>query len=126
MAERFDTGKAGSIHVDGAEIKVTGWNASDECDWQETTHTGSGGYHEDIPGTLKMTGSFNASLDLDDVPVPNLAAGVIVALQLDYETSNPAITLAKAGVDSFEVTSESKGVISFTCNFHSIGTYAWA
>ncbi len=122
---RHETGKEGSIHIDGAEARITGWNASDECDWQETTHTGSGGFYEDIPGTFKMTGSFNGSFDLDDPLVPGISSGVIVALQLDYEASNPAATLAKAGIDSFEITSEVKGVVTFTCNFHSIGTYAW-
>ncbi len=125
MAERFEIGKSGSIHVDGVEIHVEGWTASDEADWQETTHSGSGGYFTDTPGTKKISGSFNGSFNLADKPVPTLAAGVIVGLVLDYEDANPAISLATAGIDSFEVTSEAKGVIKFTCNWHSIGTFVW-
>ena len=73
-----------------------------------------------------MSGSFNGSFDLDSKPVPNLAAGVSVALILDYEDANPAVDSFTAGIDSFEVTSEAKGTIKFTCNYHSIGTFAWS
>lgn len=122
---RYEIGKSGSIHHDGTELHVTGWNATDESDWQETTHSGSLGFYTDIPGTYKMSGSFSASFDLDNKPIPDIGAGSIIALQLDYEDADPAVTIATAGIDSFEVTSEAKGVINFTCNFHSIGVYAW-
>lgn len=124
--ERFITGKSGSIHVDGKTIDVTDWSLTDESDWQETTHSGSEGFYTDIPGTMKASGSFTASYNMDDSPIPALAAGAIVSLTLDYETNVPAMNLPKAGIDSFEVTSEAKGVINFTCNFHSIGVYTWA
>lgn len=125
MPVRNETGKSGSIHHDGSEIHVTSWNASDEADWQETTNSGSGGYYEDIPGTLKCSGSFAASFDLDNQPIPDLKSGTIVLLQLDYEDGNPALILSQAGIDSFEVTSEAKGLINFTCNWHSIGSFTW-
>jgi len=122
---RYEIGKSGSVFVDDVEIRVEGWSGNEESDWQETTNSGSEGYEESIPGTMKMSGSFNGSIDLDALPVPALAAGVIVKLRLDYETGNTAVELAKAGIDSFEVTSEAKGVIKFTCNYHSIGRYEW-
>lgn len=123
---RFEIGKAGAVVVDGVTLNVTGWNASEESDWQETTHSGSLGYYEDIPGIQKVSGAFSGSIDLDDVPNLDLAAGSTVALVLDYELNNHALSLAKAGIDSFEVTSEVKGVINFSCKYHSIGAYAWA
>jgi hypothetical protein len=123
---RFITGKAGDVTVDETTYEITDWSASDSADWQETTNTGSDGYYEDEPGTLKVTGSFNASMDMDAVPAANLAAGAKVALTLKYEAGVTALALTEAGIDSFEVTSEAKGIIRFTCNFHSIGSYSWS
>ena len=122
---RYEIGKEGSVHVDGTELPITGWNATDESDWQETTNSLSEGFYEDIDGIKKMSGSFSGSMDLDAKIVPDLAAGVTVALQLDYEDADPAATIAAVGIDSFEVTSEVRGVLNFTCNWHSIGSYAW-
>ena len=124
--ERHEIGKSGSVHIDGTELHVTDWSANEESDWQETTNSGSGGYYEDIPGTMKLSGSFSAGYDLDNEPIPDLSAGEIVALILDFEDANPCVTLATAGIDSFEITSSAKGLIQFTCNYHSIGSYTWS
>ena len=83
MAKRYETGKSGSVYADGAKIPVTSWNVSGECDWQETTNSDSEGYHEDIPGTKKLTGSFEGSFDMDSKPVPNIEEGSQVQLILD-------------------------------------------
>ncbi len=124
--ERFEIGSSGSVHVDGTELHVVGWTLTETSEWQETTHSGSEGFYADIPGTMKVAGSFNSCFDLDTLPIPALSAGSIVALILDYEDDNPAITIATAGIDSFEITSEAKGVIKFSCNYHSIDEYTWA
>ncbi len=126
VVERNEIGSSGSVHVDSTEMHVTEWSATEESDWQETTNSGSGGFYEDIPGTKKLSGSFSASYDLDAPSIPDLSAGEIVALILDFEDANPAVSIPEAGIDSFEVTSEAKGVIRFTCNYHSIGIYTWS
>lgn len=123
--ERFEIGKSGSVFIDDVELHVTGWSVSEESDWQETTHSGSGGYHSSIPGIKKLSGSFNASFNLDSKPVPSLEAGAIVKLKLEYEEGDPAVEIETAGIDSFEVTSEVKGVLKFSCKFHAVDEYEW-
>lgn len=126
MAEpRYEIGKTGSVFVDAGELPVEGWSVNEETDWPETTNTGSGGFEASIPGIKKASGSFNGSFDLDDAPTGDLSSGTIVALLFKTETGTTAFTAATAGIDSFEVTSEVRGVIKWTCNWHTIGTYSW-
>jgi len=128
MAIRHLVGKAGKVLVGSAkrDMNVEGWNLTEECDWQETTNTGSNGFEESIPGTKKCSGSFDASYDAYNKPYsnpPNLTAGQTVILQLDIEANVPCFRGNTVAVDSLNIVSTAKGVIKFTCNWHTIGAY---
>lgn len=129
MTTAFKTGSSGRAQADGTIINVTRWSAAEGADWHETTHSGSGGYKESIAGAKQITGRFEGNWDANAEPTadpPNLQAGVELSNLLLYiESGGAYVNMPLAGIDSFEVTSEVNGVISFVCAFHSNGTYSW-
>ena len=130
MAKSYSSGKEGKVYIGAAstEVLVESWNLTEEMAWEETTDTGSEGFEESTPTIKKASGSFEGSWDANGKPTddpPNLSAGQIVQIALNRVVATSIFTCSTVGIDSFNVTSAVKGIIKFTCNWHTIGTYSW-
>lgn len=129
MAEpRYATGRTAEVKVGSVAIRVTDWDATGSTQWEDTTDTGSAGYETSIPAIDKCSGSFKGSLNLDLLPTssPGLRQGVNLSNAKFYlERSGKYLDVPLLAIDSVQITSEVKGVIKFTCNWHANGAFTW-
>lgn len=124
--QRPFTGKAGIVKIDAVTLHVTNWDATESCDWQDATDTGSNGFEEQEPGNKKLEGSASFLLKRDNWPYgasPNLRAGVEPAGKFYFVDTASPIDVPKMSIYNIKVTSNQKGVTSGTFDWKANGAY---
>lgn len=122
-------GRSGKVFYDGVEICVTEWNLDYSAEEEETTNSCSGGFYESEFGIRKAEGSFTADWDVDlspfaGSPAPAIDLGEIVVLKLYVHAANSSdepFWSFNARVRSVSMSVPSKGKVSYTCSFVSVG-----
>lgn len=133
MADKYYAGKFGKVTLDtneyGEEIAVKSWKASHTVGELDTTSTTSLGKYEVQGGIEKVEGSFEAEWDVETSPFTSgygISAGdnlTNLTLYVSNAQNGPHFDLPLAFVKSVDVDSGVDGVVKYTVNFVSNGTF---
>jgi hypothetical protein len=122
----FRHGNKGRVTNNGTAVKITGWTLDETADEGDTTHSEAGGFKTQIYGNKQLTGSFTGNYDTAAKPTPSFVTGATLTNLILLTDAIAIVTMPLADVSGFRVNSEIRGIINFTCNFKSNGTYTWA
>jgi len=119
-------GKDGSLSVGATVVAIQNWKITDTAGGEDVTATTDGGYYVPQGGVHKATGSFQAKWLATTTPQSQgFAKGTKVANLVCYVNLANTIgwTFTLAYIVSLEPENSVNGVVTYTCNFESCGTY---
>lgn len=123
----FAHGTSGRVTINGTNWNVTQWSATEERAELETTNSESGGFFECITSYVKLTGTAELVIDLDNLPYDSAMGmddGSAVAAEMHLATTTgPSYSSATAYVTQQGTTNQRGTVVSMTVNFTFSGSY---
>lgn len=132
MAGQTFTGTEGKISLNGADIHVTGWEATETTQFYDSTDTSSGGFIEEEPGNSQLsgTGTFQikrgANWVLDKVRSVKLSGGTVTRPTAKFyfqSATGSYIDCSAINIKNVRITSQQAGLIQGTFEWASHGSY---
>ena len=129
MADKYFSGKSGSVTIGSSSpttIAVKNWKLTDQSQELDVTSTTSSGFYEVQDGINKLEGSFQADWDATHSPTSQaiVPCTKVANLNLAVSATGPTqYTITSAFIKSVEPELAVDGVVSYTCNFVSDGSY---
>ena len=131
MAKQFLSGKRGQVLFDALRMDVKEWSFTAECKIEDTTNTGDyvavkdQVFESHIITTLSAKGTVKMDWDALAMPSqqsPKIQPGTSCAMTLYLDQGN-AVTVDKATITIFPLTSEVKGKIQYQVDFVANGEF---
>lgn len=127
----YFSGNSGDAKVGGTALKITSWKATEEVEILETTNKSSAGKKEKIYGNSQVSGSVEANWDgtLNPGNPPLIYAGksadgqVGVALVLEITSGGNTFSIPYALISKCEISNPVDGLVSYSFDFESSGSY---
>lgn len=125
-------GKSGKVFVRGTELCIKKWTVEEMAEEEETTNSCSGGFEEYEYGARHLEGSVEAHFDAsrnhyDDPPL--IRAGekfpAIFYFNSAAGGTGPSIQVGEIGVSQVSMSAGAKGIVEYSFNFKSSGSYAY-
>lgn len=132
MANRYFNGDRGSVVIGATTFAVTQWAATYDHTLIDVTGSTDDGFHRNIAGRKKLSGSLTANLDLDNTPwagtlmLTDDDAANSAALTLhmkDGADSGQTIAVSTARFSQVAINSQVGNVVTFTVNWEASGTF---
>jgi len=129
------TGKHAKVEVDGVDINVFNWEATETEESVESTDTGSDGRMAREPGIRDLTGTFEFHYDSDVIPFldpPDLEPGTaahqatLSNLRLYRDDTNVVLTVPTFRVADFNIRAAIRDMIAVRISWEQMAEWVWA
>lgn len=132
MANRYFSGDRGAVVIGATTFSVTQWSATYDHTLIDVTGSADDGFHRNIAGRKKLSGSLTANLDLDNTPWSGTAmltdddASNTAALTLhmkDGADSGQTIAVSTCRFSQLAIASQVGNAVTFTTQWEASGAF---